>query len=216
MALVGSSARPTWSDAPAIDGAGPELFGQGEWDVQRQGRARRAWRKLHLAVDAGIGEIVARVLTDDGADNAGEVPTLLQQLDGEVASVMADDACEGEPIYQAVTSLRPDRPPDVAIPPRASAVPSTGDGDAQSLRDRHVRLARRGGPHGSAGGDRLRAPQPRRGRGRTLQAFKARWQRAALRLNGMPESVTAQLQSGHPPQLPAAPCADAEPWCSLE
>ena len=30
--------------------------------------------------------------------------------------------------------------PDVVIPPRASAVPSTADAEAQSQRDRHIRL----------------------------------------------------------------------------
>src|SRR5215218_4594788 len=33
-----------------------------------------------------------------------------------------------------------DPPPDVVIPPRASAVPSTEDAEAQSRRDRHIRL----------------------------------------------------------------------------
>src|SRR5919112_239118 len=36
-----------------------------------------------------------------------------------------------------------------------------------------------------------------------------RWRRAALCLNGMPETVTAHPQLGHPPRCPAAPCTDA-------
>src|SRR5215210_4140281 len=46
-----------------IDSTGLKLFGKGEWDGERHGRARRSWRKLHLAVDANTGEIVAGVLT---------------------------------------------------------------------------------------------------------------------------------------------------------
>src|ERR671912_71185 len=57
-----------------IDSTGLELFGQGEWDAEKHGRARRSWRKLHLAVDADTGEIVASMLTDNSADDAGEVP----------------------------------------------------------------------------------------------------------------------------------------------
>ena len=39
-----------------LDSTGLELFGQGEWDAEKHGRARRQWRKLHLAVDADTGE----------------------------------------------------------------------------------------------------------------------------------------------------------------
>ncbi len=46
-----------------IDSTGLQVFGQGEWDAEKHGRKRRSWRKLHLAVDAGTGEITACVLT---------------------------------------------------------------------------------------------------------------------------------------------------------
>ena len=59
---------------------------------------------------------------------------------GEVACVTADGAYDGEPIYSAVLGRQPDRRPDVVIPPRSSAVASTGDADAQGQRDRHIRL----------------------------------------------------------------------------
>ncbi len=80
------------------------------------------------------------MLTDNAADDAGQVPALLGQVEGEIASVTADGAYDGEPVYQAATSRQPDRPPDVVIPPRSSAVASTEDADAQSRRDRHIQL----------------------------------------------------------------------------
>jgi hypothetical protein len=123
-----------------IDSTGLKLFGQGEWDEEKHGRARRSWRKLHIAVDADTGELVACVLTDNATDDAGQVPALLGQIEGEIASVTADGAYDGEPVYQAITSRQPDPLPDVVIPPRASAVPGTGEADAQSQRDRHIRL----------------------------------------------------------------------------
>ena len=123
-----------------IDSTGLKLFGRGEWDAEKHGRARRSWRKLHLAVDAGTGEIVASVLTDNAADDAGEVPALLGQVEGEIASVAADGAYDGEPVYRAVADRQADPPPDVVIPPRASAVPSAEDADAQGQRDRHIRF----------------------------------------------------------------------------
>ena len=70
-----------------VDSTGLKLFGQGEWNEERYGRNRRSWRKLHLAIDAGTGEIVANALTENDADDIGEVSGLLEQVDGEIASL---------------------------------------------------------------------------------------------------------------------------------
>ena len=75
-----------------LDSTGMKLFGQGEWQEEKHGRARRSWRKLHLAFDADTGEIVASLLTGNDVDDAGRVPDLLGQIEGEIASVMADGA----------------------------------------------------------------------------------------------------------------------------
>src|SRR5919199_128208 len=73
-----------------IDSTGLKLFGRGEWNEEKYGRAPRSWRKLHLAVDADTGEIVASVLTDNATDDASKLPALLEQIEGEIASVAAD------------------------------------------------------------------------------------------------------------------------------
>jgi Transposase DDE domain len=123
-----------------VDSTGLKLFGQGEWDEEKHGRTRRSWRKLHLAIDAGSGEIVANALTDNGADDVGEVPGLLEQFEGEVASVIADGAYDGEPVYRTVARKQHDPPPNVVIPPRAAAVLSTDAVAPQSQRDKHIQL----------------------------------------------------------------------------
>lgn len=123
-----------------LDSTGLELFGQGEWNAAKHGRTRRNGRKLHLAVDAGTGEIAAHVLTDGCADDAAQVPLLLQDVEGHIASVTADGAYDGDPTYQAIADRQRQSPPNVIIPPRASAVLSTDNPDAQSPRDRHIRL----------------------------------------------------------------------------
>ncbi len=53
--------------------------------VQKPPR-NRAWRKLHLAVDAGTGEIVASDLTARRTHDCTQVPTLLEQIDGPIES----------------------------------------------------------------------------------------------------------------------------------
>src|SRR3712207_6712962 len=85
-----------------IDSTGLKRFGRGEWDEEKHGRARRSWRKIHIAVDADTGEIVACVLTGNGVDDAGEGPALLGQVEGEIAGVTADGAYDGEPVDRAV------------------------------------------------------------------------------------------------------------------
>jgi hypothetical protein len=122
-----------------IDSTGLKLFGQGEWNEEKHGRARRSWRKLHLALDAETGELVASVLTCNDLDDAGQMPVLLEQVDAEIASVTADGAYDGEPVYQAVASRQSDKPPDAIIPPRSSATLGASDGKAPSQRDRHIR-----------------------------------------------------------------------------
>ena len=56
-------------------------------------------------IDAGTGEIVANALTENDADDIGEVPGLLEQVDGEITSFIADGAYDGEPVYQAVARM---------------------------------------------------------------------------------------------------------------
>ena len=129
------------------DSTGMQPFGRGGWDAGRHGgRARRRWRRLHLAVDADTGEIAAHVPTEGHADDAAQVPALPGRVDGAIAGMAADGACDGEPTHRAAAARQRDPPPDVAIPPRGSAAPGTDDPAGQSPRDRHVRLiAERGG-----------------------------------------------------------------------
>src|SRR5215207_7483688 len=122
-----------------LDSTGLKLSGKGKWDSEKHGRDRRSWRKLHLAVDAETGEIVARVLTGKEAGDAGQVPVLLEQVGGEIASVMADGAYNGEPVYRAIAARQPQAPPSIVIPPRRSAVLSSQADTDPSQRDSHIR-----------------------------------------------------------------------------
>jgi hypothetical protein len=128
-----------------IDSTGLKLFGKGEWDGETHGRARRSWRKLHLAVDAETGEIVASVLTCKEAADAGQVPVLLEQIEGEIASVMADGAYDSAPVYHAIEARQPEPPPKIVIPPRRSAILGPHADTNPSPRDGHIRAAREQG-----------------------------------------------------------------------
>ena len=123
-----------------IDATGLKVYGAGEWLVEKHGgRGGRTWRKLHLAVDPSSGEILASALTTTEEGDAALVGPLLEQITGPIASVIADGAYDGEPIYRAVAERQPDPPVAVIIPPRATAVPSPTADTTPSQRDQHIR-----------------------------------------------------------------------------
>ncbi|WP_354362838.1 IS5 family transposase [Undibacterium sp. GrIS 1.8] len=106
-----------------IDSTGLQVFGAGQWLEEKHGaKSRRTWRKLHLAVDADIGMIVAQVLTDQHMDDPSQVGPLLDQVDEEINQVMVDGAYDGAPTYQLIAQYGGDI--EVVIPPRKTAVPS--------------------------------------------------------------------------------------------
>jgi hypothetical protein len=118
-----------------IDSTGLEVFGAGRWLEAKHGaKSRRKWRKLHLAVDAGSGQIVAQILTDQDGDYPSQVGPLLDRIDARIARVTADGAYDGAPVYQTIAAHGCDI--EVVIPPRSTAVPS-GEPGPPSQRGRH-------------------------------------------------------------------------------
>jgi hypothetical protein len=76
-----------------IDSTGLQVYGAGQWLEAKHGaKSRRTWRKLHLAIDAASGMIVAQTLTDQDADDPSQVAPLLDQIDGQIVRVTADGA----------------------------------------------------------------------------------------------------------------------------
>lgn len=117
-----------------VDSTGLKMYGEGEWLAQHHGRwLRRRWRKLHLGLDTATQEIAAAELTPDDVGDVSVLPELLDQIDGDVASMTADGAYDGEAAYSAVADRHPAAA--VVIPPRVTAVPSR---TPTTQRDRHL------------------------------------------------------------------------------
>src|SRR3954467_9488100 len=127
-----------------VDSTGLKLGGPGEWLVEKHGtRRRRAWRKLHLSVDAGTGRIEAVELTTSEVDDGSRVGPLLDQVEDPVASFTGDGAYDREDVYEAVAERHPEAA--VVVPPRKDAVPSDAAETEPTRRDRHLRsIAERG------------------------------------------------------------------------
>jgi hypothetical protein len=120
-----------------VDSTGLRLCGPGEWLVEKHGtRRRRAWRKLHIGVDADTGEILAAELTTSDVDDGSQAEPLLDQVTGPLASFIGDGAYDQVGIYDTVAKRDPDA--DVIVPPRSTAVPSEMAESTPTHRDRHL------------------------------------------------------------------------------
>lgn len=147
LSLATDLARVTGPVHVVIDSTGLKVYGAGEWHREKHGgRDRRSWRKLHLAVDPDSGEILACELTDKDEGDPTQVGVLLDQVAGDMASVTADGAYDGDPVYRAVA----DRAPlaEVIIPPRSTAKPGAQTDQAPTQRDRHLQIIQQRGRRG--------------------------------------------------------------------
>ncbi|PVE22977.1 IS5 family transposase [Microvirga sp. KLBC 81] len=120
-----------------VDSTGLRLCGPGEWLIEKHGtQRRRAWRKLHIGVDAETGEILTSELTRSDVDDGSQVEPLLDQITDPLASFIGDGAYDQADIYRTVAERHPDA--DVIIPPRSTAVLSEMAESAPTQRDRHL------------------------------------------------------------------------------
>ncbi len=103
----------------------------------------RAWRKLHLVVDASTGEIVASDLTSRRTRDCARVPVLLEQIDDPVASVAADGAYDALGVYETAQAQGRGRAVRVLIPPGRNARLSLRPSTALRERNRNIRSIRR-------------------------------------------------------------------------
>ncbi|UCG84901.1 MAG: IS5 family transposase [Gemmatimonadota bacterium] len=102
----------------------------------------RTWRKLHLAVDVGTGEIVASDLTGRRTSDCTQVPVLLGPIDNRVASVCADGAYDREGVYEAAHAQGQGRHVRVLIPRRRDAQLNPRPSAALKERNRNIRSIR--------------------------------------------------------------------------
>jgi len=121
-----------------VDSTGLKLCGAGEWLLEKHGtKTRRSWRKLHIGLDAGTGQIVAAILTTKEVDDGAEVGPLLDRVTGSVASFTGDGAYDQQGVSAAVGERHPEAA--IIVPPRSSAVPSETAETTPTQRDHHLR-----------------------------------------------------------------------------
>ncbi len=133
-----------------VDSTGCKVYGEGEWKVRVHGKSkRRTWRKLHLGVDEGSGEIVAAVLSSNNVSDGEALPMLLEQIEEPLAQLSGDGGYDQRPCYE-VLQKRQEKQKEklkVTIPPRRGArIWRHGNSQEKRLaRDENLREIRRVG-----------------------------------------------------------------------
>jgi hypothetical protein len=118
-------AKPSEAVHLVIDSTGLKVFGAGEWHQHKHGpRKRRAYRKLHLLIDADTGEILASELTSSSVTDGEMLPIFLERAEEPIAALSADGTYDQEPCYRALAQ----RGSRAIIPPRVDAVLRADDG----------------------------------------------------------------------------------------
>ena len=122
-----------------LDSTGLKFYGPGEWARQKHGEKRRSWRKLHIAMDAGTGEILAHELTNDDTSDPDMVTPLMEAAGGRIRRVFADGAYDGQPTYDAIRDASPPKSkPKIVINPRNTSIPDKGSPHGGSEREIHA------------------------------------------------------------------------------
>lgn len=85
-------------------------------------KKRRSRWKLHIAVDADTGRVVASEPTTNDVDDGSRVVPLLDQVMDPVASFTGNGAYDRDDGFGAVAGPHPEAA--VVAPPRSTAVPS--------------------------------------------------------------------------------------------
>jgi hypothetical protein len=93
-----------------VDSTGLRLCGPGEWLIEKHDtKRRRAWRKLHIGIDAETGQILASELTSNEVGDGSQIEPLLDQIPVPLASLTGDGAYDQAGIYCTVGKNHPDR-----------------------------------------------------------------------------------------------------------
>lgn len=100
-----------------IDSTGIKFRGDGEWLARKHGPSRRRqWRKVHIAMDAGTGDVRAVEFTSSRQGDSPLLPDLLAQIppDEPIDTVTADGAydtrrCHGVIIDRGANAIIPIR-----------------------------------------------------------------------------------------------------------
>ena len=124
-----------------VDATGLKVYGEGEWKVRTQGVGkRRSWRKLHIAMDADTGEILATVCTTSNVGDKEVLANLVGQIAGKIEQLTGDGGYDYADCYEVIAECKA----RAVIPPRRTGRLHPQD-DRLRARDKNLRRVRKVG-----------------------------------------------------------------------
>jgi hypothetical protein len=121
-----------------VDSTGLKVYGEGEWKVRTHGIGkRRTWRKLHIAMNAEPGEVLASVATSSNVSDKEVLPLLLKQIREPIAQLTADGGYDYVTCYEVIA----ERKAQAVIPPRRTGRLHPQD-ERLRARDKNLRRIR--------------------------------------------------------------------------
>ncbi len=124
-----------------IDSTGIKFRGDGEWQARKHGPSRRRqWRKVHIAMDAGTGDVRAVEFTSSRQGDSPLPPDLLVQIPPEetIGMVTADGAYDTRRCLGAII----DRGAEAVIPIRRNGRAWKENCPAAAARNEVLRATR--------------------------------------------------------------------------
>jgi hypothetical protein len=129
-----------------VDSTGIKIYGEQEWQEEKYAlKARKSWRKLHIAVDEN-GYIASSELTTHNISDCATIGTLLEEIDSPIDTVLADGAYDQPSTYKALIAYQNQHGNEIPI--KAVVPPNLGFRaempDDSKLRLDNIRLMEQG------------------------------------------------------------------------
>lgn len=87
-----------------VDSTGLKVRGDNGWHEEKHGtrKARKTWRKLHIALDLETGDIAAAALTTEHVGDETALQKLLTHVNADVSRFLADGAYDGQGVVDCL------------------------------------------------------------------------------------------------------------------
>jgi Transposase DDE domain len=100
-----------------LDTTGLKVYGEGEWRAEKYG-GKRAWKKLHLALDPDSGKLVLAEITDEYVHDTTYLEKSLQKVNGRKGRVFIDGIADGLRCYRLAQKYNK----ELLTPPKRGAI----------------------------------------------------------------------------------------------
>ncbi|UCM86041.1 MAG: IS5 family transposase [Rickettsia endosymbiont of Culicoides impunctatus] len=129
-----------------VDSTGIKIYGEQEWQEEKYAlKARKSWRKLHIAFDEN-GYIASSELTTHNISDYATIGALLEEIDSPIDTVLADGAYDQPSTYKALIAHQNQHGNEIPI--KAVVPPNLGFRaempDDSKLRLDNIRLMEQG------------------------------------------------------------------------